>query len=557
MSVYNKLSEERKRLQEQGQLPEWYTTAGWQLFKEKYLNANTPKEQYQRIAKAASYHTDNPDDWYHTFFNMLWNGWLSPATPVLTNMGGFSALPVSCGGNYTPDSIDGIYSSLRESAILSKNGFGTSTYLGDIRHRGSEITGGGTSTGVLPVIVQMREMAGYVSQGNARRGSIACYLPIDHGDFDEVADFIVQDPDSLNIGWNVSDAFIHQLESGDKEAIRRYQKAMKIKAMLGKGYFSFIDKMNHKNPLPISIKASNLCNEITLPADDHHSFTCVLSSLNLAKYDEWKDTQTPYNATVFLDAVAEEFIQRAKNIPGMERAVAFTKKARALGLGVMGFHSLLQQRRHVWGTFEAMQLNTEIFSKIAIQSEEASRDMAKLWGEPEWLKGTGLHNSHRIAIAPTKSTGLIMGGVSEGINPDTAYVYTQKTAGGDVQRINPELLKLARERDMDKKPVWDRIRSNMGSVQGEDWLSQHEKEVFKTAFEINQHSVITMASQRARWIDQWQSLNLFFSADEDEEVISAVHKQAFLDPNILGLYYIYSQSGVQAANDKDECLACQ
>jgi len=150
-----------------------------------------------------------------------------------------------------------------------------------------------------------------------------------------------------------------------------------------------------------------------------------------------------------------------------------------------------------------------------------------------------------------------MGGVSEGINPDTAYVYTQKTAGGDVQRINPELLKLARERDMDKKPVWDRIRSNMGSVQGEDWLSQHEKEVFKTAFEINQHSVITMASQRARWIDQWQSLNLFFSADESEEVISAVHKQAFLDPNILGLYYIYSQSGVQAANDKDECLACQ
>jgi ribonucleoside-diphosphate reductase alpha chain len=279
--------------------------------------------------------------------------------------------------------------------------------------------------------------------------------------------------------------------------------------------------------------------------------------LNLAKYDEWKDTETPYNAIVFLDAVAEEFIQRAKNMPGMEKAVAFTKKARALGLGVMGFHSLLQQRRLVWGTFEAMQLNTEIFSKIAIQSEQASRDMAEIWGEPEWLKGTGLHNSHRIAIAPTKSTGLIMGGVSEGINPDTAYVYTQKTAGGDVQRINPELLKLARERDMDKKPVWDRIRAAMGSVQDEDWLSEHEKEVFKTAFEINQHSVITMASQRARWIDQWQSLNLFFSADEDEEVISAVHKQAFLDPNILGLYYIYSQSGVQAANDKDECLACQ
>lgn len=556
MNAYNKLSKERKELQEAGLLPEFYTTSGWQLFKDKYLNCTTPREQYERIAYTAALHTKNPDIYKEIFFDLLWSGKLSPSTPVLTNMGGHYALPVSCGGNYTGDSIDSIYESLRENALLSKAGFGTSTYLGDIRPRGEKISGGGTSSGVMPIFKQMKGMAAYVSQGNARRGSIACYLDIDHPDFNEVADNLLQEPDGLNVGWNITDSFIARLSNGDKIALKNYQKAMKIKMTIGKGYFFFIDKVNKKNPLPIPVKASNLCSEITLPANEEHTFTCVLSSLNLAMWDEI-DEDDIFNATIFLDCVCQEFINKAKNMKGLEKAVRFTRKARALGLGVMGFHTYLQKKSIVWGSFEAMMANANIFSTIYEQALLASKHLAAIWGEPEWMKGTGRANSHLIAIAPTKSTGLIMGGVSEGINPDAAFVYTQKTAGGDVQRVNPQLLTLMKERGVYNKKTVNRIREAMGSVQDEDWLTQHEKAVFKTAFEINQHSVITMASQRSQWVDQWMSLNLFFSADEEESVVSEVHKQAFLDPNILGLYYVYSQSGVQTSNDADECLACQ
>lgn len=568
VNKYEELSEKRKQEQANGRLPEWMSTGGYQLFTEKYLyQARDYREQVERIAATAARHTYDPGQYEARFFSLIWKGWLSCSTPVLANMGTDRGLPVSCSGGVVGDSIEGFYSSRKETAILTKHGFGTSGYLGDIRHRGSPISVGGVASGVLPVIKGFVQDSQDVSQGSTRRGSFATYLPVEHGDFWEVITYLENHPDDLNIGWNISDEFIAKLQAGDAEAQARYGRMLKVKMVTGKGYFNFIDKINRARPPEyvqnnLTVKASNLCNEINLFSDEEHTFTCVLSSLNLAKYDEWKDTDTVAVAIHFLDCVASEFIERGRAIPGLERAVRATEKGRALGLGVCGLHTLLQQRSIPWESLDAGWLNHEVFARINAQALGESLRLAEEYGAPEWCRthitGQSLYpykrNTHLLAIAPTKSTALIMGGVSEGINPEPAYTYTQSSAGGEINRVNPLILKLMKERGVyDKKHIQEMVDAN-GSVQGVSWLDEHEKRVFKTAFEINQQHVLRHASARAKYLDQWQSLNLFFSAEESEEVISQVHKQAFLDENIRGLYYIYSQAGISAA--KDECTAC-
>lgn len=555
-SFYEKLSQERKTLQEAELLPSWYTTAGYQLFKEKYQWAVTPRSQYETIAGTLAAHTDDAPKWRAKFFELLWNGWLSPSTPVLANTGTTRGLPVSCSGGYVDDSIDGFYSARREAALLTKYGFGTSGYLGDIRPRGTVISSGGKASGILPVLKGFVQDSRDVSQGGVRRGSWAGYIPLDHGDFDEVIAYLENEPDDLNIGWNVRDTFIEALRSGDAEAKRRFAKSLKAKLVTGKGYYFFPDKANRKLPkyYPIPVKASNLCSEIILPSDDAHTFTCVLSSMNVAKYDEWKDTDAIFTATVFLDCVASEFITRAKGIPGLESAVRFTEKARALGLGVAGFHTYLQANGWAMDSIDTIYFNQELFEKLAAESADASNWMGIQWGTPEW--GNGItRNCSRLAIAPTKSTALIMGGISEGINPDPAMTYTQGTAGGEVDRINPFVLQLMKDRGVYSKKTLQALTEKQGSVQHVDWLTDEEKRVFRTAFEIDQKVLVRLAAQRATYLDQWQSLNLFFSAEEDPRYIAEVHKEAFENENILALYYVYSKSGVQAS--KDECEVCQ
>ena len=277
--------------------------------------------------------------------------------------------------------------------------------------------------------------------------------------------------------------------------------------------------------------------------------------MNAFKYSEWGSTDAVFWATVFLDCVASEFIEKAKAIPGLEKAVRFTEKGRALGLGLCGLHSLFQSRMIAFESYEAYELSQAIQEFICNESIRASHDMAKKLGEPEWCKGYGFRNTHNIAPAPTKSTALLMGGVSEGINPDPAMVFTQDTAAGEMDRVTPVLLDLMKAKGVYNKKNIQQITDKQGSVQHVTWLTDEEKEVFKTAFEINQKSVLQLASARARYIDQWQSLNLFFAADEDPAWIAEVHEQAFKDPNILALYYIYTQAGVQAA--KGECESCQ
>jgi ribonucleoside-diphosphate reductase alpha chain len=563
VSIYEQLSEERKQLQAEGLVPEWYTTAGWQMFKDKYMYETTHvRGQFQRIADTAASHL--PETMQplarEKFMWLLWDGILSPSTPVLANTGTNRGMSVSCSGGKIGDSVYDFYKHKLEVAMLTKNGFGTSGYLGGIRPRGSKISTGGKASGVLDVFTGIIDDMRKIAQGTARRGAYAGYLEADHGDFDEVCDFIYNNPDDANIGWVITDEFIDRLEQGDADTHRRFRKMLKLKMVHGKGYFFFVDKANRHRPEMyvkhnLFINNSNLCSEIMLFNDEDHTFTCVLSSMNVAKYDEWKDTDAVYWATIFLDCIAEDFIKKARNVPGLEAAVRFTEKGRALGLGQCGFHTYLQQNMIAFESFEAHMKNLEIAKHIHDESLRASQFMAVELGEPEWCKGFGVRNTHRIAIAPTKSTANLMGGVSEGINPDPAYVYTASGAAGEMDRINPVLLKLMKERGVYNKRTVADIADKQGSVQHVTWLNDEEKKVFKTAFEIDMMAVIRMASARGRYVDQWQSVNLFFAAEEDEAYIAYIHQQAFLDPNMLALYYIYTMSGIQAA--KGECEACQ
>jgi ribonucleoside-diphosphate reductase alpha chain len=295
-------------------------------------------------------------------------------------------------------------------------------------------------------------------------------------------------------------------------------------------------------------------NEIMLFNDYEHTYSCILSSMNASLYDEWKNSDTPFWATIFLDCVASEFIEKARDIPGLQKTVRYTEKARSLGLGVCGLHTLFMKKNISFESFDAHMISQELQANIYQKAYQASTEMAVELGEPEWCKGYGVRNTHLIAVAPTKSTALIMGGISEGINPDPALVYTQLTSAGEVDRVNPVLLDLIKTKGLNVKKCVQEMTDKQGSVQHVDWLTNEEKQVFKTAFEINQKTVLRMASARSKYIDQWQSLNLFFAADENPKWVAEVHKQAFEDENILGLYYVYTQAGVQAS--KGECEAC-
>ncbi len=565
---YDILSEERKAMQAACEMPSWWATASWQLFKEKYLyKASTVREQYDRIARTAAKYLpgEYQDQAYMVFFEMLWDGILSPSTPVLSNAGTNRGLVVSCQGTMFGDSIDEFYMARHSLAMHTKKGFGTSGYLGTVRPRGNSISAGGKAEGVLPLITGVREDMNYVSQGNTRRGSFAGYLPISHGDFHEVIDYIFANPEDINIGWNVYDSDVKLLEEGNYGMIDRYQRTMAMKMTYGKGYFVFPDKANRAAPPAIkkyaeavgepAIKASNLCTEIFLPQTMEYNFVCVLSSMNLIHWDRIKNSKYVFWATVFLDCINQDFIENARGVPGLEKSVAAAEDFRALGLGAMGFHSLLQSKMIPFESFDAHMLNLEIFEFINQQSLEASKWLAEIMGEPKWCAGLGVRNAARMAIAPTKSTAAIMGGVSEGINPDASMVFTQSTPAGEVNRINPYFLTLMKERGKFTQKRVDAIAARGGSVQAEDWLSEHEKAVFKTAFEMNMEAQIRLCAARQPYIDQGQSMNLFYGGDMDPAIISKHHRLIFRHENIKSAYYIYSTRLATGASEV--CEACQ
>lgn len=557
-----KIKKELKDLQAAGEAPEWLTWFSWAMLKESYLyKEKTPKEKYRLIAKsAAAYLPSDNKKWEDKFFELMWKGWLSPSTPVMANMGTDRALAVSCSGTYVGDSMWDIAYSNYEIAMLSKYGFGTAAYF-DVRPGMSEIGSGGKSNSVCDWIEQAWNTQNKISQGSTRRGSTASYIDFWHAELLDVLPML-EKYDRLHLGIICDDKVREALKKGDQDAWARYKTILTWRARKGKPYIIFIDNAKRQDPTCYhnhgwATKNSNLCSEVFLNSDSDHSFSCVLSSMNGTKFDEWKDTDAVFNAIVFLDCINEDLIQRGSKIPGLERVVRFAKKSRALGLGLLGFHSYLQQNMIPLEGLEARFANTKIFKHMKEEADRATKFLAGWLGEPEICKGYGTRNTHTIAIAPNTSSAFMAGGVSQGIEPIVANVYTQKLAKvGAVDRINPALLQILRDRNAYTEETMDLITYNKGSVQNLDILTDEEKDVFKTAYEVNQKVLIDLAEQRQQWICQGQSLNLFFDANEDEQYIHEVHKHAFEQERLKSLYYVRTMAGI-SANKDDACLACE
>lgn len=567
------LSKERKKLQKENKLPKFIATAGWQLLKSNYLSGqelDNPRLRYETIAKTLSKHVEGQlpllkdmISWENTFFDLLWEGDVSASTPMLANTGTNKGLPVSCSGCYVGDSVEDFYTMLKENAILTKYGFGTSGYFGDIRGRGEKFGVDGKATGSLPVFDSFVDMSKKISQGSQRRGAFAGYFDLMHKDFDEIISYLRESDDDKNLGFCIYDEDLKKWSENDPEVNRRIAEVVAMSSDLGKGYLFKSDLANRLLPdfykkAGLKSYASNLCTEINLGINKDLIFTCVLLSINLANWDTIKGTDKVFKATVMLDCVASEFIEKAKNISGLEKAVKFTEKARALGLGVCGFHSYLQKNMIPFEDLQASYLNHSIFKEIKEQTENASKYMAEYLGECELTLGSGQRNASLRAIAPTKSTALIMGGVSEGISPYPQNMYTQKTPGGEVVRINPELLNLMKRKKIHTSENMDLIAREGGSIQNLPFFTDEEKLIFRTAFEIDQRVILRLAEQRQQYLDQLQSLNFFFAGTENEEYINEIHNRFLRSPILVSRYYVNGlrEKGKHFQQGND-CVACQ
>lgn len=560
--------------------PNWLSEEGKATISRGYLlPGETMGDAFRRASRHAAKVLDRPD-LQKDFFDILWSGWLGMATPVFSNFGTNRALPISCYSVHVGDSVNSIYSHNKEVAQLSKNGGGVGIYMGDIRPAGSPISGGGKSTGVVPWAQIYDQTARVVSQGGVRRGSFALYLPIDHPDVPELLqakDHSKGDPRRFidsNIGLTVTDAWIQEMMDGDEQKRELFGEVLKTRMISGSPYLIFIDNVNRQNPecytqRGLSVSTSNLCSEITLHTDDDHTFVCVLSSLNLAKYDEWKSwsgtsgLSVPQLSIYFLDAVVEDFIHKAGRITSMGRSVRFARKSRALGLGTMGLHLLYQKRGLPFASAQARELNVEAHRFIKEEAVKASQRLAEQYGEPEWCEGTGLRHTHLLAVAPTRTNSVISGAFSQGIEPVDANYFVAKQAKGTFVRKNPVLEDLFCKKGVGED-VWDSILEEKGSVQHLDCLTDSEKEVFKTAREIDQFELIKQAADRTPFICQAQSLNLFVDPEIDPEDLVRLHLSAWKN-GVKSLYYLRSTSLVARKSSlgpkariitKDGCPYC-
>jgi ribonucleoside-diphosphate reductase alpha chain len=559
--------------------PEWLSEEGLHTLSAGYLlPGETPRAMFERVAKAAAT-INNDQTLFDDLFTCLWNGWLGLASPVAANFGTSRALPISCYSVHLSDSVSSIYSHLKEVAQLSKNGGGVGVYFGDVRPAGAPISGGGKSTGIVPWAQQYDLAARVVSQGGVRRGSFAIYLPIDHPDVPELLrakDHSKGDPRKFvdsNVALSISDEWIESMIAGDSHKQELFGEVLKTRMISGSPYLVFIDNANRQNPecyvdRGLSVKTSNLCSEIFLHTDEHHSFVCVLSSLNLSRYDEfsgWKSAVSgrtvPQLAIHLLDAVVSEFIRKAKDKVGLGRSVRFAEKSRALGLGTMGLHTLYQKRGLPFKSSEARELNIETHRWIREQSEIASRELAQRFGEPEWCVGSGMRHTHLAAVAPTRTNSVISGAFSQGIEPIDSNYFVAKQAKGTYVRKNPVLEKLLCDRGVGPD-VWDKILEAKGSIQDLDIFTESEKEIFKTAREIDQFELIKQASDRQEFICQGQSLNLFVDPESDPAYIMRLHLSAW-KMGLKSLYYLKSSSLLTNKKvipalivTKDECPWC-
>mgnify|MGYP001626670333 FL=1 len=558
--------------------PEWgdndvykKTISGGYLF-----DGETPREAYQRVAKTVARRLYKPE-MADTFFEYIWNGWLCLASPVLSNTGTDRGLPISCFGIDVADSIQDIGQKNLELMLLAKHGGGVGIGINQIRPAGAKITGNGTSDGVVPFCKIYDSTILATNQGSVRRGAASININIEHPDFEDWLEIREPSGDvnrqSLNVHQCavVGDKFMRKIEAGDKEARGKWSKLLQKRKGTGEPYILFKGNTNKNNPPAyrengLKVHMTNICSEITLHTDESHSFVCCLSSLNLAKYEEWKDTNLIHDSIWFLDGVMEEFIQRAKGLRGFENAIRSAQKGRALGLGVLGWHTYLQEKGIPFEGLLAQFETRKIFSQIKIESERASRSLAEIYGEPLWCAGTGLRNTHLRAVAPTVSNSKLSGNVSAGIEPWAANVFTDQSANGTFIRKNPTLVKVLEKHNLNTNEIWRKILDDDGSVQGIDALDSitmgHDipvKEVFKTFKEINQLELVNQAGLRQAYIDQSVSLNLAFPKEATPKWLNTVHFDAW-KKGVKTLYYMRTESVLrgdiaqQAMNP--ECAAC-
>ena len=550
--------------------PEYFDEISLATISKGYLlPGETPKKAYRRVAIAAANRLNRPD-LENKFFKILWNGWLGLASPVLSNMGTSRGLPISCFGVDTPDSIRGIGLTNAELMKLTSVGGGVGISLSRIRGRGTEIKGNGKSEGVVPWAKIYDSTIIATNQGSVRRGAASVNLDINHADIDEFLEIRRPkgDPNRQCLNLHqcvvVDDVFMRKLEARDQVAMERWTKILKARMETGEPYIMFKDNVNKTNPISylmnnLDVSMTNICTEITLHTDEEHSFICCLSSLNLAKYDEWKDTDTVQLSIYFLDGVMQEFIDKTSGKESMIRTYNHAKKGRALGLGVMGWHTFLQQKGLPFNSIASTAHTHNVFSKIKVEAEAASRQLAVEYGEPVWCRGTGMRNTHLLAIAPTVSNSVITGGISAGIEPLPANIYTFNGAKGTFIRKNKVLETLLESKGENKDKWWDQMLKDNGSVLNlpDNILTPDEKELFLTFPEINQLELVRQAAIRQRYIDQTQSLNLSFDPQDSPKWINQIHIEAW-KLGIKTLYYLRTDSVIKGdlGSRQADCVSC-
>lgn len=514
------------------------------------------------------------------FYDYMGKGWYSLSSPVWANYGKERGLPVSCFGSNIEDNIEAILYTAGEVGEMSKVGGGTSGYFGNIRGRGSAVKDNGNAPGSVHFMKMFESVVDNISQGATRRGRFSPYLPIDHPDIEEFLEIGTEGApiQDLTHAVTVSNKFMNEMIAGDKDKRAKWAKVIQRRGEIGYPYIMFEDTMNNNSPdvyqdKNLKIYNSNLCSEIALHNSDDESFVCVLSSMNLLHYDEWKDTDAVQTMIYFLDSVVTEFLNKIDNFrPGtvegermqylMKRAYNFAKNQRALGLGVLGYHSYLQSKNLSFDSKEAAKLNIQVFKNIKEKSYQASKELADKFGEPELLKGYGRRNVTLNAIAPTTSSAFILGQVSQSIEPIWSNCYVKDVAKMKVTIKNPMLVKLLKEIGQDKREIWNSIKQADGSVQHLDFLDEHQKEVFRTFAEINQSTIINQAALRQDYIDQAQSLNLMVAPDMPTKDVNKLLIDAW-KLGVKTLYYQHSMNSAQAFARKKlnlndlECVSCQ
>ena len=558
----NALNQEMQDFKSKGWIPEWDTLSGWQIFRAAYWvkAEEAVRGRFETISRVLARHLPFPYNAHYEkkFFYEMWEGRLSPSSPVLSNTGTARGDLVSCSGQLIGDSVKSFYLNLFETAILSKRNYGTSWYGGAIRPRGSKFGESGKANGQYAVVEDFFTCTEKISQGGLRKGAGAANIHLDSPDFYECLWALKKKPKGKNFAWIVSDKVTELLKQGDPEMGQRWKDALHVKILTGKGYLFFVDKANRHRPqmykdLGLDIVATNLCTEVMLHSSEELTYSCVLASMNAVHWDTIQSTDSVRTATVFLDCVISEYLESSKGIEGLEKIHAFTKKGRAIGLGWLGVHTYLQKQMIPYSSLDAQHVNYKMYKHLHDESLKASQWLAELLGEPEWCKGYGVRNTHRTAQAPNKTTASLMG-VSESNVPEPAMVYASASIAGEVDQLPVAFKDFLIAKGQYTPEVIQSIIANLGSVQHLDWMTPHEKAVFRNAFEEDQWIILRRAKQRQKWLCQGQSLNFFISEETREQSLTDLLSACVLEEDILSVYYGYFRSGVVVL---DECINCQ